>query len=570
VVSKPFIFLVDDEPHSLSIIERELVQRYAANYQIICETSPKKAIDRLAVLRQSGGEVAVLLTDCLMPEMNGAEFLVMAHRLFPQAKRGLLVQWGDLSCADTIFDSIALNKIDSFTAKPVLNDADHPNEEFHYFISEFLIEWSREHRPQYEVFRIVAEQWDRRSYELRDLFRRNNIQFRFYDVQSETGRALLEQASMQDADLPVVLCFDGQVLANPSNADLARVVGARTTYEPPAGQAAAPVDVLIVGAGPAGLSAAMNSASEGLKTVIIEREAMGGQAGMSSRIRNYLGFPTGIAGDELMNRAYRQGQLFGAETVFTQQVTGLLVRDNTLGVILSDGSEITARVVLLAMGVAYRRLEVPGLEKLVGAGVFYGAVGSEALALSGKEVFVVGGANSAGQAALHLAKYARQVTMVVRGASLAASMSDYLIQEIEGRENIRLLLSAEVLDGEGAYNLEKLVIHHKLSGETETLPADALFAMIGATPHTGWLPDSIQRDPAGYIRTGASVDLQESWPLQRPPYILETSLPGVFAAGDVRARSVKRVASAVGEGAMCVQYIHQYLEELKQKSARGL
>ena len=564
-MEKPVIFVAGDEAPSLRLVCQELEQRYAADYQIICEPSPEEGAARLDRLQKEGQPVAILLADCRMADRTGVEFLVQVHKLFPQAKLGLLVDWGDSSCYDLILEALALNKIDAFAPKPV-NPVAAPNEEFHHFISEFLTEWTRENHPEYTVFRIVGERWDRRSYELRDLLSRNGIRFSFYDANSEEGSGLLEQAQSHASPLPVVICYDGQIMNNPTNVDLARVAGVRTGYQIGPATAHTRVDTVIVGAGPAGLSAAVNSASEGLLTVLIEREALGGQAGMSTRIRNYLGFPTGIAGDELAARAYRQAQMFGVEGIFTQEVTGLKAHGDGHALILADGTEILTRTAILATGVAYRRLEIPSLEKLIGVGVFYGAVGSEALALRGREVAIVGGANSAGQAAAYLARYAQQVTMVVRSSSLSENMSEYLIQEIAARANIRVLLNTRVTAGIGEDRLEGIVVEDKRAGKTETLPAAALFVMIGAVPHTDWLPSRVRRDRAGFILTG--MDLLHDgrspsrWPLKRLPFALETSVPGVFAVGDVRHRSVKRVASAVGEGSMVVQYLHEYLPEV--------
>lgn len=562
-MGKPIILAVDDKKRALSSIERELTQRYAYDYEIICKDSPSAALDWLQAMKKDGREVVMLLSDCQMAEMTGPDYLSRAHRLYPQAKRGLLMDWGDQSTTPLILDAMALNKIDAYGPKP----ATVPDEQFHQFITDFLAEWARDQKAGFKILHVVGEQWDKRSYELRDLLNRNGIQFGFYDVNSEEGRRLLNQTSNQEARLPVVIRFDGLILENPSNAELAEALGARTIYAQAAGTRQPVADLVVVGAGPAGLSAAVNGSSEGLQTVVVERHALGGQAGMSTRIRNYLGFPTGIQGDELAARAYRQAWLFDTEFIFTQEVVGLRTQGTERLVVLSNGSEIPARTVLLAMGVAYRRLQIPALERLVGAGVFYGAVETEGLALKDQEVFLVGGANSAGQAAIYLAKYAKRVTMLVRGSSMESSMSEYLIQEISACNNIEVRLNTIVIDGGGEYRLESLVVQNKLTGETETLPAAALFVLIGATPHTDWLPETIQRDRAGFIYTGQHADedpaFLDTWPLKRAPYLLETSCPGVFAAGDVRHRSVKRVASAVGEGSMAIQFIHQYLSELQ-------
>ena len=571
-MERPVIFLVGEEAPSLRTVCQELEQRYAADYQIVCEYSPEEGAARLGGLHAEGQPVAIMLADCQMAGKSGVEFLVQGHKFFPRAKLGLLADWGDASCSDLIFEAISLNKIDAYAPKPV-KPVSAPNEEFHHFISEFLTEWTRENHPEHTVFRIVGEQWDRRSYELRDLLSRNGIGFSFHDVHSEEGCYLLEQAQSDGSTLPLVVCYNGEILNNPTNVALAKILGVRTGYAAEPSRGKTGVDTVIVGAGPAGLSAAVNSASEGLHTVLIEREALGGQAGMSTRISNYLGFPTGIPGDELAARAYQQAQMFGVEGIFTQEVTELKVHEDARAVILADGSEIPTRSIILAMGVAYRRLEVRSLEQLVGKGVFYGAVGSEAMALQGREVAIVGGANSAGQAAVYLARYARQVTMLVRGPSLAEDMSEYLIQEIAARANIRVLLHTHLVAGIGEDHLEGMLVEDTWAGRTETLPAAALFVMIGAVPHTDWLPAELRRDRAGFILTGVDLlqngGLPKRWPLQRLPFALETSIPGVFAVGDVRHGSVKRVASAVGEGSMAVQYVHQHLPAAEPAGARS-
>jgi thioredoxin reductase (NADPH) len=506
--------------------------------------------------------VVILLAACWLPEMSGAEFLMRAYRLHPFARRGLLMNWGDQTAAQLVLQSIAMGMIDAYAPKPWTS----PDERFHKFITRFLEEWANEHRPKFEMVRVIGEQWSRRSHELRDLLDRNSIPYGFYEVTSETACRLLAETNCSTERLPVVVLYSGKTLIDPSNTELAEAVHVSTVFEVNSTFEKQTVDVVIIGAGPAGLSAAVYGASEGLQTVVVEREAIGGQASTSSRIRNYLGFPTGIPGGELASRAYEQAWLFGVNFTFTQEATGLEVRGDKRVVLLSNGSEIESRTVILAMGVSYRRLGLPGLDALIGVGVFYGATASEAVAMKDQEVFVVGGANSAGQAALHLVKYARRVSLLVRGESLADSMSEYLIQEIAANPNIDVRLNTEVIDGGGEHRLERLVLQNSLTGKTETVPAAALFVLIGATPHTDWLPAQIQRDRQGYIVTGRDLmrgtqPAVSCWPLQREPLLFETSMPGVFAVGDVRFRSVKRVASAVGEGSIAVQLIHQYLNE---------
>lgn len=558
-MSKPAIFVVDDDTNSAENIQRELHKRYAADYQVVCGCSAPNALHQLEALKETGTEVAILLAACWLPEMSGAEFLMRANRLHPGARRGLLINWGDQSASQPILHAVAMGMVDDYCPKPWTS----PDEGFHRFITRFLEQWAREHRPKFEMVRVIGEQWSPRSHELRDLLDRNRIPYGFYEVSSAAGQSLLAECQNPDGSLPVAVLFNGQTLVNPSNTDLARALDVNSVYDLgvlPEGHA---VDVAIIGAGPAGLSAAVYGASEGLRTVVVEREAIGGQAGMSSRIRNYLGFPTGIPGGELAARAYQQAWLFGADFTFTQQAVRLETRGDERVVTLSDGSEIVSRTVILAMGVSYRRLNISGLDKLVGAGVFYGAAASEAVAMKDQEVFVVGGANSAGQAAVYLEKHAKRVTLLVRGSSLADSMSEYLIQEIAACPTIDVRLNTEICNGGGEHRLEYLVLQNRLTGETETVRAAALFVLVGATPHTDWLPPQVQRDPRGYIITGQDLmrDNQPpaGWSLQRSPLLFETSMPGVFAVGDVRHRSVKRVASAVGEGSIAIQLIHQYL-----------
>jgi thioredoxin reductase (NADPH) len=493
--------------------------------------------------------VALLIADQWMPEMTGREFLIRAHAIFPHARRALMYRWRDPSAAAAMMQALALGQIDAYLTKL----PDQLYGYFHKFVTDLLTEWDQIHSPHFEAVKVIGERWSPRSHELRDLFDRNAIPYGFYDVQSEHGRRLLDKHG--HGDLPLVIFFDEQVIYNPSHKEIAAAFGVAD----PAGGI---YDLAIIGAGPAGLSAAVYGASEGLRTVVLEREAVGGQAGTSSLIRNYLGFPRGVRGGELVMRARDQASLFGAYFYYLP-VTGLRAEGERLILSLSGEAEIECRSVLLAMGMEYRRLGIPRLEALTGVGVFYGAAVTEAQAMTGQEVYVAGAGNSAGQAALHLAKYAAQVTMVVRGRSLAASMSDYLIKEIGARENIRVRLNTRIIDGQGEHRLQGLVLQDKQSGAIETVPAVALFVLIGGQPHTHWLPETIQCDEWGFVLTGRDFlsdgRLPKGWPLERQPLLFETSMPGVFAAGDVRHRSVKRVASAVGEGSIAIQLVHEYL-----------
>lgn len=543
---------VDDVASDLRVLQRELSKRYGQDYAVVCEASPSKALETLRRFADQDQPVALVLAAQWMAEMEGVEFLRRVHQLHPTAMRVLLIRWGDRSSADPILRALSLGAFDYYVPKP----STPPDEQFHFPIGQFLYDWARAHGAGFKPVRIVGQRGTARLHQLQDVLSRNGILYEFHEPDSNDGRELAEAAGMSADDLPLVFVLDTP-LANPSNAQIADSFGVNTAA------LERTLDLIIVGAGPAGLGAAVYAASEGLDTLIVEREALGGQAGTSSLIRNFLGFPTGISGASLATRAYEQAWLFGAGFHLMHDVTALNVDRGQHQVVLSDGTMVTSRAVLVATGVTYRRLGVPNLEDLNGLGVFYGAAVAEAKALEGQRVFVTGGGNSAGQAALHLADYAEHVTVVVRGDSLAASMSEYLVKVIDAAANIEVWFGAEVVDGEGEGRLEALIILDRTTGHRHRVPAAALFVLIGARPHTDWLPSAIERDEAGYLRTGPDLlrdrTRPPSWPLERQPMLLETSVPGVFAAGDVRARSVKRVASAVGEGAIAIQLIHEYL-----------
>jgi thioredoxin reductase (NADPH) len=543
--SQPIFFVVDDDPGIAKQLTEDLQRRYQADYQVMYEASAAAGLERLRQLQDNGDQVALVICDQWMPEMTGLEFLVRAQALHPHAKRTLLIDYGDQRCTETIVRGMALGHLDHYLTKPW-----RPREHLLYpVIGEVLFAWARRNTPRFELVRIVGEQWHPASHALREALTRNNVPYGFYDRGSAEGRELLDQLPRPAPDRPVVFLRDGRALTDYTRADIAAAVGARVRPDRDA------YDLVVVGAGPAGLAAAVYGASEGLSTLVLEREAMGGQAGTSARIRNYLGFPRGVSGDELAERAFQQAWLFGAEVVFINQATALQADGAQRVVTLGDGGRVAARAVVLATGVTYRRLDAPGLDRLIGAGVFYGSAMSEATALRGAEVFIAGAGNSAGQAAVYLARYAARVTLLVRGESLARSMSEYLIRELDGTANVAVRLHTEVAAGDGERRLERLLLRDRRSGHQEPVDAAALFVMIGAIPHTGWLPEEILRDRHGFIRTGA--DLPE---LDRPSLPLETSMPGVFAAGDVRAGSVKRVASAVGEGSVAIQQVHRYLQ----------
>lgn len=556
--SKPVILAVDDDAEALSGVSRALRARYGADYRVECELSARSAIGRLRELRAGGGEVALVLADEWMPGTSGTEFLARVREVFPAARRSLMVAWGDRAAPASVLRAMSLGRMDYFVNKPW---GDH-DEGFHRVVSEFLYEWAKDHLPKFEHIRVVGEQWSPRSHELRDLLGRNGISYSFLPSASAAGREILEATGRGPEDLPVVVLFDGQVLENPTNPEIAEACGANPEME------SWHFDLVIVGAGPAGLAAAVYAASEGLETLVVEGEAVGGQAGTSSLIRNYLGFPQGVSGAELAGRAAEQAWLFGATFLHMRRATGLRRSGADLAVMLSCGNEVTARAVVIATGASYRRLGIPSLEALRGAGVFYGAAVAEARALAGEEVYVVGAGNSAGQAAMHLSKYAKRVTILARGGSLASSMSAYLVKEIEATYNVTVRVNTRVVDGGGHGRLE----HLSLEGPegVETVPAAGLFVLIGAEPHTGWLPEEVKRDSGGYVVTGGDLGRyglpRRRWHIGRLPLHLETSMRGVFAVGDVRSGSVKRVASSVGEGSVAVTMVHEYLASASKKA----
>jgi thioredoxin reductase (NADPH) len=550
---QPIILLVADDGSLLDALAGDLGRRFGGHYRVLAERSPAAGVAALERLAALGDDpVALVVAARRMEGPDGLELLRRAQELVPSAKRVLLEHRGEWTSGEPVVRAMTLGQVDYVLFRPWL-----PIEQFLYLpVSEFLAAWEKSRAPSTEAIQLVGRRWAARSHELRDTLARVGIPYGFYPDDSPDGRRLLEQAGEDGSRLPVVLFRRGLVLVDPTHAELSAALGMRTS--PVAGGC----DVLIVGAGPAGLAAAVYAASEGFAAQVLEPAVPGGQAGTSSNIRNYLGFPYGLSGDELAQRALQQALLFGADLVLAQAATGLRARGPDRLVRLSDGGEVTTRAVILATGVAWRRLGVPALEALNGAGVFYGAAGSEARAMRGEDVFVVGAGNSAGQAAVHLAGYAASVTIVTIDERLGEFMSDYLVQKIEATPNIAVVLHTEVVDGHGRQRLEGLTLRDRHTGATRTVPASAMFVLIGAEPRTDWLEGVVERDERGYVLTGRDLPQDgRAWPLERPPLALETSLPGVFAAGDVRYRSVKRVASAVGEGSIAVQLVHEYLSE---------
>ncbi|HEY2488311.1 MAG TPA: FAD-dependent oxidoreductase [Streptosporangiaceae bacterium] len=542
-------------------LSRELSGRYAADYRIVVCDDPADLAAHVADLVQAGTPVALVVGGLGTEDPDGIEVLAGIRAIDPTAARVVAVRWGAWETARPIFDAVTLGKIDHWMYRP----KETPDEDFHSAVTNFLNEWSQLRGGGFEAVQMIGQSWSVRSQELRDMFSRNGIPTGFYDADSDRGRQLLRDQGLESADLPVIVlrfAAERPTLANPSDLELAEAFGLMTPI--PEGEL---FDVAVVGAGPAGLAAAVYASSEGLRTVVIEREAIGGQAGTSSMIRNYPGFAQGISGARLAFAAYQQAWLFGSTFVFLRQVDDLSGEEGRYRLRLSDGNTLTARSVVLASGVSYRRLGVPGLEKLLGRGLFYGAGVTEAAAMRGRKVFVVGGGNSAGQAAMHLSRWAEQVTILVRGQSLADSMSDYLVREIDATANADVRHGTQVVDGIGTDQLVALTLEDTATGARNTVPADAVFVLIGSEPRNEYLGESVARDEWGFVRTGPDLlgdsgGADAGWRLDRAPLSNETSLPGVFAAGDMRRGSVKRVASAVGEGAVTVQYLHRTIDAL--------
>ena len=548
---RPVIVTVDDDPGVSRAVARDLRRRYGERNRIVRAESGEDALEALKQMKLRGDQVAVILADYRMPGMNGIDFLEQAMDVYPYAKRVLLTAYAD---TDAAINAINVVDLDYYLLKPW----DPPEEKLYPAVDDLLKAWRRDDRKPVRETKVVGHRWSAPSSQLRDFLARNQVPYRWYSSDEPEGQRLLEAAGADGRDLPVLITVDGEALIAPAQSEVATRVGLATSPERDFS------DLVVVGGGPAGLGAAVYGASEGLKTLLVEKFATGGQAGQSSRIENYLGFPDGLSGSQLTDRARRQAVKFGAELLTTSEVTGLEVNGPARTVRLNDGSAIDAKAVILATGVSYRQLQTPGCTEMTGAGVFYGAALSEAEACRDQDVYVVGGANSAGQAAVYLSRYAKSVTMLVRAPSLEKSMSYYLIEQIAGIDRITVRVSTEVAEVTGSGHLEQLMLRDLITGQTETVDAQQLFIFIGAAPGTGWLNGVVARDDHGFVLAGPdlSEDDLADWPLDRPPYHLETSVPGVFATGDVRSESAKRVASAVGEGAMAVMLVHRYLEML--------
>jgi thioredoxin reductase (NADPH) len=551
-MGKPVLLTVDDDPGVSRAVARDLRRRYGEEFRIVRADSALDALDALRELKLRGDVVAAMLADYRMPQLNGIEFLEQAMDLFPKARRALLTAYAD---TDAAIQAINVVDVDYYLLKPW----EPPEEKFYPVVDALIETWRATGDTGVEETKVIGHRWSAPSFQARDFLARNAVPYRYYSVDEPEGMRLLEAAGACPEDVPVVITPDGTALCRPTDTEIAGAVGLATR------PAAEFYDLVVIGAGPAGLGAAVYGASEGLRTVLVERQATGGQAGQSSRIENYLGFPDGVSGAQLTDRARRQARKFGAETLSAREVTGLEARGSARVVHFGDGSEIAAHSVVLATGVAYRQLDAPGVAYLTGRGVFYGSAVTEAPACVGQDVYIVGGANSAGQAAVFFSRYAKRVVLLIRGESLEASMSHYLIQQLDKIVNISVRTHTTVAEVHGADHLERITLRGTRDGGTETVDSGYLFVFIGAAPCTEWLDGVLVRDDRGFVRTGPDL-IQESrrpagWSLGRDPYYMESSVPGVFVAGDVRSASVKRVASAVGEGAMAVTLVHRYLGE---------
>ena len=547
----PIILTVDDDVMVSNAIERDLRSQFGNAYKIIKTLSGKEALETVKQLRLRNDRIALFLTDQRMPEMSGTEFLEQAIEIYPNARRVLLTAYAD---TDTAIDSINKLGLDYYLLKPW----DPPEEKLYPMLTDLLNDWQLNNPTPFEGIRVVGYPWNPASHQVKNFLARNNVPYQWLEIEkNEEANSLLKLAGDPAPELPYLVFPDGSFLSKPENRDIAERIGLQTVADQPF------YDLIIVGAGPAGLAAAVYGASEGIKTLVVEQEAPGGQAGMSSRIENYLGFPQGLSGSELTLRAVSQARRFGVEILTAQTVVGMEAAGPSKKIKLGDGNELLCKALLVSSGVSYRKLEAKGIGQLTGAGVYYGAAKSEGESVKDQDVFIIGGANSAGQASIYFARFAKTVTMLIRGESISTTMSQYLVEQIGATENIKVLTNSQVKEALGSTRLESLTLSRDHGKTQESVTASALFIFIGAVPNTDWLGDQVARDSHGFILSGSDIGsngqrTSKSTPI-RNPYMLETSLPGVFVAGDVRHGSIKRVASAVGEGSMAVMFVHQYL-----------
>ncbi|HTC32989.1 MAG TPA: FAD-dependent oxidoreductase [Bryobacteraceae bacterium] len=556
-MQKPVILTVDDDPEVLRAVERDLKKHYEEHYRVLRAESGRAALDLLRRLKQRNDAVALLVVDHRMPEMNGVELLQEAIKLYPNAKRTLLTAYADTDAAIKAINDVQLNHY-------LLKPWDPPEQELFPVLDDLLNDWSANFHPPFEGIRVLGTRWSSKSYDIRNFLARNQVPYQWLDADAanrdEEVDHLMKSFASDELKLPLVMFPDGKCVSEPNTQDLAERLGLRTR----AGLEF--YDLAIVGGGPAGLAAAVYGASEGLKTIMVEREAPGGQAGLSGRIENYLGFPSGLTGGDLARRAVAQARRFGVEIVSPQEVTALRVDGPYRFLRLNDGTELSCHAMLLATGVQWRKLDIPGMDRLQGAGVYYGGSMTEAPSCKDEDVYIVGGANSAGQAAMSYSQYAQRVVLLVRGDSLGATMSQYLVEQVQNTANIHVQYRTRVVEVHGDDHLEAVSLVCDRTGEVNRVPANSLFVFIGAEPRTSWLEGAIERDERGFILTGPDLlkpgKRPRGWTLERDPSLLETNIPGVFAVGDVRYGSVKRVASGVGEGSVAIQFVHQYLSNV--------
>jgi thioredoxin reductase (NADPH) len=552
-MDQSIIFVIDDDVQVLRAITRDLKNKYRQDYRVLSTSSAKEALDSLLELKNKGESVAMFISDQRMPEMEGIDFLSQAMEFYDDAKKVLLTAYSDTDAAIKAINKV---RLDYYLSKPW----DPPEERLYPVINDLLDDWQNNFHPDFKGIKLVGYQFSPKSHEIKEFLSGNLIPYQWLDATSEEGQQLLQLNNVAIKDLPVIFFEDGTKLLSPHIIDVAKRIGLNPEVKNEI------YDVVIIGAGPAGLAASVYGASEGLKTLLIERKAPGGQAGTSSRIENYLGFPTGLSGSDLTRRAISQSVRFGTDFLSPQSVKAIEVQDNYKKIILGDDKVIMTKAIVITTGVDYRQLNTPGIEKFTGAGVYYGAATTEAASCKNKAVYIVGGGNSAGQAAMYLSKFAKQVNILIRRDSLSYTMSSYLIDQINGVDNITVCVCREVLEAKGDKRLEQLTIKNLATGEVYTEGAAALYIFIGAKPFTDWLDDEIIKNDKGFIETGRDLhhyeDFKKIWKLDRDPYLLETSCAGIFAAGDVRAGAMNRVASAVGEGSMAISFVHKYLAEI--------